>query len=252
MKVDVVIPSIGEPSLFPCLKSVRQNINVNSIILIVPSYFKRQADLIADKVITLEEKNIGLARHKGLEAVETDYYASIDSDVLVNRKWFEWCIKTIVISDVGACQGYARSIAKNFSSIQDESLKKSGGKDLTCLGNTMLKTEVVKKVGMPKKRFGEDFELRSRIEKAGFKWVSNIAIICEHLRTDMDILKHTIRWEKSRGTLYLNDPLKNLAYHLSLGFLDYPTSQNMFQIWFNICKIYGSLRGYRNVAFTCY
>ena len=267
LKIDVVIPTIGEWSLPYCVRSVRKHIPVNKLILVGPRNGERLSSL-ADVFVPFDEKNVGKARAKGLEHVETKYHASVDSDVLVNSQWYRWCIETIQREDVGACQGYAKPVAKIYGRLDREFIKRGGlwGKGLCGLANTLLRTSVVREVGMPQIPVHEDWALLRRIEQAGYKWISNIDLITDHLITDVDVWKHHILWGKKGGVkpvfqIYkhsseVSEPgffyrivrrtpilshLYQSGYYSTMGLLKHPIDENLFEIACRLFMIYGFL-----------
>ena len=125
MKVDVLIPTLGEWALPFCVESVRRRIPVNRLILVGPSNDEKVRSL-ADIFVPSNEKNVGKARAKGLEYVKTDYYASVDSDLILSPHWYMWCVKTIQPKDVGACQGSAKTVGR-ISGRMEEDFNKRGG-----------------------------------------------------------------------------------------------------------------------------
>jgi len=215
MKVDVVVPTKGEATLKHCIAHVRQYIPVNNLILVAPTSIANIVAPFADIVVSFDEANTGKARKKGLELVQTDVYASIDSDVLINPDWFNWCFNTIQNPSVGACQGYAKPIAKIYGRSHERWIRTGpvcDGVPLPCdLGNALLKTEIVHRIGMPSLRAKEDLELYRRMRQIGYKWITNVNLVSVHLKTDLDLLKHTIRW-KRRGGANLKDYVKKIPY----------------------------------------
>jgi len=245
-KIDVVIPTKGEWSLPFCIRSVRKSVPINNLILVAPSFARRNIENLSDIVVLFDEKNVGKARIEGLKMVETPIYASVDSDVLVTPEWFKWCWKTIQQPDVGACQGYARHIyAKNYDPVQMAFFKRGGmyGKGLACLGNTLLKTEIVKEVGIPEIAVREDWILRLKMEKAGYKWISNIDIVCPHLKTDVDVWKHGVWWGMMGGEVDVKRNLLRIGYHCTIGLSKRPLTQNLFLVALQISALYGVLKG---------
>ncbi|MHA1774701.1 MAG: glycosyltransferase [Candidatus Heimdallarchaeota archaeon] len=208
VKVDVVVPAYNsERTLGKCLSAIRECMEVNNLIVVYSESKDNTLEIAksySDIVLTVPKGNIGLARAVGLQEVKTPYYASVDSDVAVNREWNEWCIKTIQQKDVAACQGFAKPIARIYGSLYEKFLFEGRGlrgRGFLCLGNTMLKTKIIKRVGMPRLHVGEDWELRKRIQKIGYKWISNIKIKTTHLKTDIDVIKIILGEMKSLGEL---------------------------------------------------
>lgn len=238
-RIDVVIPTMGEPSLYYCLKSVRRSMQVNKIILVCPGSAERSLGEVGDaRVVLCDESNVGRARAQGLEYVSTPYYASVDSDVIVNRKWFEWCMKAIKENDVAACQGFLSSVGRHTDRMLRHTLKHGYYADL---GNTILKTNIVRAVGMPEKAYQEDRELKLRIENRGCKWVINASILCEHLRSDLDTWRHAARWAALTGV----DPysfLNRVQWAFTEVLLKYGATDCLFVICselFRLCGYWG-------------
>jgi hypothetical protein len=247
LKIDVVLPSKGEWTLRYCLGSLRKNVSINKLILVRPSIVNspnaswKGLESIPNEVIFFDQKNIGAARAMGLKSVETEYCASIDSDVIVNKKWFEWCSKTIQQERIGACQGYARAVAKIFTPMNIAAIKSAGGTKFSCLGNTMLNTEIAKKVGIPEVPYGEDWRFRSKMERMGYKWISNLDIQCQHLKTDIDVWKHFIWWGKVDGVTTIPMILRHLGWYATVGMLEEPLEYNLFSIAKELFLLYGKL-----------
>jgi glycosyltransferase involved in cell wall biosynthesis len=243
-KIDIVIPTKNEWTLPYCIQSVRRNIPVNQLILVAPSDFISSLKPLADVLIAFDEKNVGKARAKGLENVETEYYASVDSDMLINPHWYDWCVKTIQPEKVGACQGIGKPLAPLYWEFEKGYLKRGGmyGKVFCCLGNTMLKTFLVRKVGMPQVRVGEDWALRLRVEKAGYKWVSNINLPCTHLKNDVDIWEHPLWWGEMGGDVNVKGSIHNMGWFCTKGLMKYKFKVNLYGIALQLFTLYGYFR----------
>jgi len=246
VNVDVVIPTKGEWTLPYCVDALKKNVNLNRLIFVAPQSSLNRIKGYADQVIVFNDKNVGKARAIGLEQVETPYYASIDSDVLVTKEWFDWCIKTIQShNDIAACQGYARNISGTYRKLQRTYILHGGkyGEGFCCLGNTMLKTDVIRKVGMPTIRVEEDWQLRLKLEARGYKWVSNLNIVCPHLRNDVDMWKHAVWWGKMGGDVPLTRCLIRIPYYLTFGAKQRKMCENLFLVSLQLHLIYGKLLG---------
>lgn len=268
MRIDLVIPTKGEWSLPFCVRRVRKYVPVNRLIMVGPENLGQKVRNLADVFVPFNERNIGKARAKGLEYVETEYYASIDSDVLINPNWYKWCMKTIRHEDVGACQGYAKAIAKIYGRHEEDFIRRGGlwGKSNCSLGNTLLKTDVVRELGMPQISLHEDWNLLLRMENAGYRWVSNIDLVSVHLITDVDVWKHHISWgrkeevrpvfqvygvETSAKKICLPErifsrfpALSNvyqIGYYSSVGLFKHPLKENLFEIACRFFMIYGRI-----------
>lgn len=244
IKVDVLIPTTGESSLDFSLWAIEKSMSVKHIILVGPedlrSRFKDWENVI---IVVSYVKNVGRKRFLGLEYVTTEYYASIDSDVIVNEKWFRWCIQTIVKDRVGACEGIAIDIGKHIRRVYQQDIKH--GKSWLGLGATMLRTDIVRRVGMPEKKYAEDKELRHRIISNGYKWIFNPNVTCQHLVTDVMFLRHQARWGEVGGkdSFELTTWLRRVGGLLTKGLLKYKLSDCIFLCTAEFFLLYGHLKG---------
>jgi len=109
---------------------------------------------------------------------------------------------------------------------------------------------LVRKLGIPELRVGEDWALRLKMEKCGYKWISNMNLVCTHLKTDVDVWKHAIWWGKMGGEVDLLNSLHQLGYHATKGLLKHKISENLFGIALEIFMIYGRLNKYRSEKTT--
>ncbi len=130
----------------------------------------------------------GLCRNLGLREVETEYYASIDADTAVRDEWYTWCIQAIREPDVAACQGYSKPLSRLLDRfIELEALDRGTYADL---GNTLLRTDVVRDVGMPTDPMMEDHILHDRLTSRGYRWMVNKDLSSDHLLNELDVLWH--------------------------------------------------------------
>ena len=191
-RFDVVIAAKDMAStLGTCCKALKEIGYLENLIIVVgksKDSTEELAEKYGDIVVQDHGEGIGEARQVGLKNVRTSFFAFVDADVIVTSEWGRWCSETIEHPKVGACEGVAVPIGKYSAMTVEESKVKKG--EYCTLGSTMLKTDVVKKVGMPKMVMSEDWELRRRIWAAGYKWIVNPNIKYPHLVTDWQGLKH--------------------------------------------------------------
>ncbi len=210
--VDVVIPvrtaTGGEHvKLDMCCKALRAYVPVNQLIMVTADCTPENVRAIDERadipIIDKSAIGVGRARRIGLNRVETSYYASVDSDVLLSENWYRWAIATVKQAGVGACQGYSRPQSRFFERLHYLDALSIGR--YVDLGNTMLSTELVRKVGMPDTPAYEDEELRRRLASHGYSWITNPSLISTHLLSDSDIFRHAYHF----GTLHPEDWLSS-------------------------------------------
>lgn len=242
LSVDVVIATRGEPSLSRCLLAVEKSMPINRIILVGPkslqSKFENQKKVL---FVPSSYTSVGKNRSLGLRYVTTEYYASVDSDVIVNKEWFDWCIRTIKKDKVGACEGFYRHDGRRARILMKDF---RDGKDWLGLGNTMLRTDVVRRVGMPHNRFKEDYALVCRIRGIGYKWIFNPKITTLHLESDLDYLKKRVHWGEIGGQDVLQPKiwLRNMLGLFTKSLRTYGILDSLFYSVGEWLVLYGYLR----------
>jgi hypothetical protein len=186
---------------------------------------------------------VGVKRSLGLQAVQTKYFACVDSDVIVNRKWFDWCMKTISDERVAVCEGFGKDIGKHAGRFRLAEFRY--GKDWLGLGCAMLNTSIIRKLGMPEVPYAEDKELHQRVLAAGYLWIFTADVLCQHLITDLIYWKHCVRWGEKGGNVTLT-PLRwvrNIAGIVLKGFKTYKWSDCVFLCVGQCFMLYGYSKG---------
>ena len=203
--VDVVM--LTKDSLLPCLQEALRAIewsanraNVSTRLIIVD---KASTDGTHEEVMRHEElspliisDNHGTratARQKGIDAVETDLFVFIDSDVILRMDWFSKMLEVIKNPNIGAVWGYVdpidpleklekRHIQRLYRRTQEEMIKKhSAGRGLT--HDTIIRTEAVKNIQIPPQlHVWEDHYIKLYIESQGYRWINYPDARCSHAR----------------------------------------------------------------------
>jgi len=134
-------------------------------------------------VILFDEGNRATARQLGIEHVETELFAFIDSDVVLIKEWIAQMIPYFDDTEVGAVWGaalqtaprkkkYFEAMAKLYGKSPLEMMK-NFGVIRGCLHDTMIRTEAVRDMEIPPHlHVMEDHYVRQHIEKSGLRWVS--------------------------------------------------------------------------------
>lgn len=106
----------------------------------------------------------------------------------------------------------------------------------------MLKTEIVRQIGMPTVPVEENWILRLKMERTGYLWISNLDIICPHLKSDVDIWKHAVWWGMMGGNVHIKNIIREIGYHTTKGLTKYSLTQNLFGISLQLFLLYGLIR----------
>jgi glycosyltransferase involved in cell wall biosynthesis len=193
--IDVVIltKNSEKPLLKMCLESIYANVPVNRLI-VVDGYSEDNTIRILKsypKVSIVQVKGSrGTARKEGIEEVETDWFAFVDSDLVLCKDWFTR-IKKQIASNTGAVWGVAiptapsdlrrcLAVSKFYRrSLEDTMLIE--GRRRGMLHDTIIRTALVKDIRIPSQlHVWEDEYIKQHIMKKGFAWVSTKTAQCYH------------------------------------------------------------------------
>ncbi|MEM2103376.1 MAG: glycosyltransferase family 2 protein [Candidatus Bathyarchaeia archaeon] len=191
-KIDVVVlTKNSERILEECLNSIYRNIPVNRLI-IVDGYSTDSTLKIVEKfrekygnvVLLMDRGTRGSARMKGINEVKTEWFAFVDSDVVLCEKWFEKA-KKFLREDVGGVWGVEiwdglqnSATLKPFLKIIKKIFDLRGGTH-----DLLLRFETVKGISIPDAlHVYEDAFIKDWIEKKGFKLVVTYDPYCVHYR----------------------------------------------------------------------
>jgi glycosyltransferase involved in cell wall biosynthesis len=166
-KIDVVM--ITSNSLYPCLKeslsSIVRNIPLNYLI-VVDSFsadgtlklFDRYRKEDVKIKIVQRRCSRGKAREIGIREVETEWFAFVDSDVILAENWYR-DIANNIKPRVGAIEG----------NVNKQKISPSGRAYTNC---TLIKTNLAKDIRIPEEmQVLEDQYIRKCIEKKGYRWL---------------------------------------------------------------------------------
>lgn len=197
MKVDVVLLTKNslEPCLGDCLKSIYQNIPVNRLIVVdggsvdgTLEFLQKYPDV---EIIDDSRGTRATSRQKGIESVETEWHAHVDSDVILSRDWFAKAYK-LVDCTVGAVWGVAVPTNVHFFNIDYAMSKfyRIGIKDMLVrqmrserymMHDTFIRTEAVKDIRIPSNlHIWEDDYIGRHIVRNGYKFLKVKEPYCLH------------------------------------------------------------------------
>jgi glycosyltransferase involved in cell wall biosynthesis len=198
---------LTKDSLLPCLResldaiecsALMANITVRLIIVDKTSTDGTLAEImrheeLSPSIIRDDFGNRATARQRGIEAVETDFFVFVDSDVILESNWFSKMLEVIKNPDVGAVWGYVdpidpleklekKHILRLYRRTQEQMTQKhSAGRGLT--HDTIIRIEAVKSIQIPPQlHVWEDHYIRLHIENQGYKWINHPDARCSHAR----------------------------------------------------------------------
>lgn len=197
MKIDVITRTKNsEAVLEECLASIYKEIPVCHLIVIdgfskdrtleiIDKYDKNYGNI---KIIQTEAK-IGKVAEIGIKNVDTEWFAFIDSDAILQQGWLEKILKYIKEEDtsIGAVESnvihhYLESTPKfpEFKTVEDG--KRVDSRALTIA--TLIRREAVKNVEIPADlpTYEDEFIMRW-IKDEGFTWIKVAEPVVDHFPT---------------------------------------------------------------------
>jgi len=197
MNVDVVLLTKNslKPCLKDCLESIYRNVPVNRLIVVDGGSTDGTLKLIQQypKVEVIDDSggNRATARQKGIEAVETEWFMFVDSDVILCEGWFDKAAK-LINDNVGAIWGVAVPIEPHYynmikamSKLYRYPIKKYLVKQIRnqrCpTHDTLFRTKLLKDIKIPKDlHVLEDDYIGKWIIKKGYRFLKTESPYCLH------------------------------------------------------------------------
>jgi len=199
-KIDVVMPTYNsERFLKPVLDSVYCEIPVCHLILM--DGFSTDGTLEIAKQypnvkIIQTRQSLGKCRELGIKQVDTEWFAFVDSDIVLEEGWFRQ-VQRHIKPDVGAVEGLDLLMDPRRGAFQTgmvklrELLRKSyhpKKSKRAFTGDTFIRTELLSDFKFIHKfRHGKtwggafaDQLIRQHVEDKGFKWVKTEDYVCRH------------------------------------------------------------------------
>jgi glycosyltransferase involved in cell wall biosynthesis len=192
ISVDVVLlTKDSERKLQECVESIYANLPVSQL-LVVDGYSKdRTLDILerfnqryGNVKVMLDRGTRATARQKGINAVKTDWFVFVDSDVVLCHDWFKKAQKYIG-ANVGAVWGievwstiHNPKTLKLFLTTTRKIFEVRGGTH-----DTLIRTELVKDISIPDSlHVFEDAYIKDWIEQKGYRVVACYSPFCIHYR----------------------------------------------------------------------
>jgi len=219
MKVDVVVlTKNSERTLSKCLNSIYKNVPVNRLIVVDGGSKDRTLKVVEgfDKryhnVVVLKEKGTrGTARQRAIEAVTTEWFMFVDSDVVLCKGWFEKARRHIK-DKVGAIWGIeiwsivkSMIVLKIFLRVTMKIFGKRGGTH-----DLLVRRQAVKDIHIPANlHVYEDAYIKSWISRKGYSVISAYEPYCIHYRP-------AIVWTIKRSIYFIANELKFAVHYPQL------------------------------------
>ena len=206
------------------LGNVYREIPVHHLI-IIDGYSKDRTVEIVKRYpnvkIIKTKKSLGKCREIGIRNVDTEWFAFVDSDVVLKPGWLR-TVESLIAPGVGAVEGLDRLVDPRRRAFQDgmEKLRKRLGREYhpksserAFTGDTLIRTELVREIVIPNQlKVYEDQYIREYIERQGYQWVKSDEYLCLHYdfkRANRTVLAGEIAYRA--GYAELKDHFLNVA-----------------------------------------
>jgi glycosyltransferase involved in cell wall biosynthesis len=197
MKVDVVLLTKNslKPCLPECLSSIYKYIPVNRLIVVDGGSVDGTLELLQHyprvEIIEDPKGTRATARQKGIEAVETEWHAHVDSDVILCSDWFQKASK-FACGNVGAVWGVAipiephtfnimRAMSRFYRMPIRDMLAKQVRSERCMMHDTLIRTEAVEGIRIPRElHIWEDEYIGRFITQRGWRFLKVKEPYCLH------------------------------------------------------------------------
>ena len=191
MKIDIIIcTKNSESTLLDCLNSIVKEIPVCHLIVLDGFSTDKTLDIInsfrdkcAIKIIQTKEA-LGKSREIGIKNVDTEWFAFIDSDVILRNGWFGEINDYISHGKVGSVESnfihhYPVDIPKFpvFNNVVNQKRVDKRGYTIA----TLIKTHTVEDISIPHDLLiYEDEFIKKWVERKGYEWMKVVNPVVDH------------------------------------------------------------------------
>jgi len=200
MRIDVCVPTLSEPQA-EFEEMIRTTIPTNSIIY---SW----------------AKPLSAARQEMIDKVTTEFFAFVDTDVILLPNWFSQVTK-LLDDHTGAVEGYwiytAPEVELYQNAMRDLARllgRRSANERLVraFTGDTLIRTKAVRGIRIPPLQVYEDEYIRKYVEERGYAWKRTSKPVCLHNRSQNVSQAFAVGYNAHRlGMLTPRQALLNLA-----------------------------------------
>ena len=190
-KLDIVMWTVGKPTLLPCVRRITQVIPrsaVNNKYLIVKGS-NRFVEVVAQEygwnVVRQNGVGIGDAAQTALDQVETPFFMSFEDDLLLCKDWFPKVFRHMKDPKVAVAQGWRVSTNPTIRAFNKIGLGWFRDEKRWSIDNNIYRTEVIRKHGFDtRSKWFSDSILIYQVRRDGWKWITDASVISQHLNVE--------------------------------------------------------------------
>ena len=189
MQIDVVVlTKNSEKTLERCLDSILGNVPLNRLIAIDGGSSDKTVKILEkfNAEIHMDQGNRATARQKGIGLVETEWFAFVDSDVILCENWYNKVSKFIGL-EVGAISGIEHlPFVKSWHRLYNNaSFLLTFKRGVALTQNGLIRLKAVKNIEIPKDlHWFEDDYILKHIRRMGWKYIVTPQAYGIHLRSE--------------------------------------------------------------------
>jgi len=171
VRVDVIVPCKNDlPQEF--IKMVKREIPVN-------------------RIIVSHAYPMGTARQEAFDQVQTEWYVSLDSDVVLHPGWWGKVWPLAQGEKVGGVIGRWRYPLEPEVDLYSDAMKElerlmGRSKERTpngLEGDLLIRRAAAEGLRVPPLSIGEDKVVRDQIVRNGYEWTYTDEVVCDHMRS---------------------------------------------------------------------
>jgi len=208
MKLDLCIwTKNGAKTLLPVLKRVEEVIPDEEVwkkIAVDDSSTDNTVEILKEfnwKIYQNYEGFINGGTNEALKHVETEFFVSIEQDVLLSPKWWDVVPDHMKDEKVAVAQGIELSTNKAERALEKLKVKRlkqipfeERSKMWFSIGNNIYRSGIIKKLG-----FVDDpvamGPFYKKVMSRRFKWITDVNVVSTHLHGNLfDAISHTVRF----------------------------------------------------------
>jgi glycosyltransferase involved in cell wall biosynthesis len=130
---------------------------------------------------------IASGANEALRHVQTEYFVSLEQDVILAEEWWEKIPMHMANQDVAVAQGIRLATHPTLKILDEYEYSRKGALFGASLDNNLIRTKIIRQLGgFPTKcSICVVYHLLDVIVRANYRWIIDKTVVSQHLRTDL-------------------------------------------------------------------